>query len=141
MKFFQIIALFLLISVLADASKQAKLFKKAKRGLDRRTVEFLKRNKCTVRGGESREDIGVARWSQIIFSCHNLEQDLPSVICDKKCVNPVTCRKIRGARNVPVPIVSTVQTRDGSWEEVTLHAACTCVARGRVTSRCNSRNK
>ena len=103
---------------------------------------FLCEHQCKVMLSRQREETGPSRWTKAVFKCRNLDdQFVPTVICDKHCVNPLrNCRRLRKYRNEQVLVEVPVKSRNNVTTSVQIPVACQCVPR-RSRRACSNRSQ
>ena len=88
----------------------------------------MREHNCNVRTTLKKQSRSVERWTAAFLDCLNLmENNIPTVICERKCVNPVTCERIAGFIGRPVTIRRNVTNRRGVSSTIEVPVACKCV--------------
>lgn len=101
----------------------------------------MREHNCNVRKTVKKQSRSVERWTEAFLDCVNLtENNIPTVICERKCVNPITCESIAGFIGRPVTIRRNVTSRHGVVSAIEVPVACKCVTKNLALVANCSRN-
>ena len=95
---------------------------------------FLKEHKCKANVTEQRIETGFARWTVVFIKCRNIDDTvITTVLCEKRCIDPATCRKMPGRKYHPIAIITEIPVTDRN--DITTYlkvpTSCQCTAKKR----------
>jgi len=109
-------------------SKALKIITRQMHPLDK---TFLNEHKCKANITEQRIETGFARWTVVFIKCRNIDAVIPAVLCDKRCINPATCKKMPGRKYRPMAIMTEIPVKDRNDMTTYLKVptSCQCTAK------------
>lgn len=116
--------------------------KKILRGVDPLTQRNIRAHRCHVTELQRRNDRVTGPYVDRELHCAGLESGLlPVRVCDRKCVDPLSCRKIGGVVNKAVHLGSRVRTSEGDEVTFFLPTACECKRKTKKSKKKKKKKK
>ncbi|XP_076799799.1 uncharacterized protein LOC143444890 [Clavelina lepadiformis] len=128
---------------MSQATKNANDQRRFMRSLGRSARRILNENGCKFHLTPQKNTAGFVHWTEAYLKCNNLDNVvLTTVLCEKKCYNPVKCsRKFKGSNKLkgkPVMMDQRIENRDDTVFTVELPIACQCVSKLKKNCRLNT---
>ncbi|XP_076807302.1 uncharacterized protein LOC143450581 [Clavelina lepadiformis] len=142
---YKIVLLFFLIIVIIEMhscatakrvgrSQKSKLHKLFMKSLAPKDKKMLNRLKCrfnTASSPQKNED-GYAGWTMGYLRCQKSEEIINSVLCDKRCRDPIKCKPLgKQFKTKPVMIGQTITDFNNLTNAIRLPVSCQCISKKR----------
>ena len=92
--------------------------------------KFWKLHKCKIQLPETKRVKDTpSPWIEAMMECKDLDTHLlPVVICDKRCINPLSCKKDMKYDNIPILKRFPITDRHGkvNFPEISVGCFCKC---------------